>query len=106
MNIVKVFPNDKDEYENVEDYFDLYGLNNQEIFYKWRDFHKEITFSKNEANPCHYVNLHKLLNNWKFNGMRPKSNPVRLSSRHFNIQLKAYRQALLEFKIKLKVDEI
>jgi hypothetical protein len=38
--------------------------------------------------------------------MRPKSNPVRLSSRHFNIQLKAYRQALLEFKIKLKVDEI
>ena len=38
--------------------------------------------------------------------MRPKNNPVRLSSRYFNIQLKAYRQALLEYKMNLKVAEI
>ncbi len=72
----------------------------------WKEFHEQKTFSYNEADPCHYVNLHKKSNNWKFDGMRPKSDPLRLSSRHYNLQLKGYQQALLEYKLKQKVAEI
>ena len=38
--------------------------------------------------------------------MRPKSNPVRISSSEFTLLLQGYRQALFEYKINLKVTEI
>jgi hypothetical protein len=38
--------------------------------------------------------------------MRPRSDPVRISIRHYDLHMKAYRSCLLEYKFNLKVKEI
>ena len=38
--------------------------------------------------------------------MRPKNDPMRLSSRHYDLHIKAYKSCLFEYKFNLKVLEI
>ena len=35
--------------------------------------------------------------------MRPKSDPVRVTAKKYDLQMKAYRSCLLEYKVNLKV---
>ena len=104
--MLKIYPEENNSKLKDEDFYDLDGLYDNEIFHSWKDFHNSSTFSKDETDSYNYFNLHKKPNNWNFKGMRPRENPVKINYKHFVLLMKGYRSALLEHKFNLKVAEI